>query len=217
MDKYLLLINADHPFSESMQKKFKYIYLNDIDGNDTFLEEETFDAFWGLRTYLRSWGINATIRSAGRTLKQQEETFGEIVDEYIVKGFSREGANAYAERQVAKPGFSEHHTGLAIDIKLEPRFITKETPKPLKKIIKRLTTKSMRFIMNKNLAKFGFVKRYDKKKKDITKCQMDEPWHIRYVGVENAKQMRKKDLCLEEFVALKEKSEVPKNETELVK
>ena len=207
MNKYLLLVNADHPFSESMNANFKYVSLNDIDGNETFMEDATFAAFWQLRDFLRSWGISASIRSAGRTLKQQEETFREIMDEYIIKGFSSEEAVAWAERQVAKPGYSEHHTGLAIDIKLEPRIISKDTPQHLKKIILRLTTKSMRFIMNKNLARFGFVKRYDKKKKDITKCQIDEPWHIRYVGVDNAKHMRKENLCLEEFVTIKEKEQ----------
>lgn len=47
---------------------------------------------------------------------------------------------------------------------------------------------------------YGFILRYPTDKKEITKINY-EPWHYRYVGVENAKFMKEKNFCLEEFIA----------------
>ena len=50
-----------------------------------------------------------------------------------------------------------------------------------------------------NSYKYGFVLRYPTNKKDITMINY-EPWHYRYVGVENATYMKENDMCLEEFI-----------------
>lgn len=52
----------------------------------------------------------------------------------------------------------------------------------------------------KNAEKYGFILRYGKDKTDITGI-MYEPWHFRYVGVENAKIINIKNMCLEEYIA----------------
>ncbi len=49
---------------------------------------------------------------------------------------------------------------------------------------------------------YGFILRYPKNKESVTKIKY-EPWHYRYVGVENAKAMKKSGLCLEEYVSRK--------------
>ena len=46
---------------------------------------------------------------------------------------------------------------------------------------------------------YGFILRYPTNKKEITKVNY-EPWHYRYVGIENAKFMKEKDFCLEEYI-----------------
>ena len=91
------------------------------------------------------------------------------------------------------PGLSEHHTGLALDVlsidwynqgnSLEESFGEMDAGKWLAK----------------NAAQFGFIIRYEKGKEAITGINY-EPWHIRYVGIENAEYMYDNQLVLEEYI-----------------
>ena len=60
--------------------------------------------------------------------------------------------------------------------------------------------------LKENAPAYGFVLRYPKEKEDITKIAF-EPWHFRYVGVENALYMTENDLTLEEYVAILQNNE----------
>lgn len=89
----------------------------------------------------------------------------------------------------AKPGYSEHQTGLSIDVsaksaknRLESSFAN---------------TKEGKWLAS-NAHKYGFIIRYSKDKKNITGYSY-EPWHIRYVGRELAMYLFENDLCLEEY------------------
>ena len=53
--------------------------------------------------------------------------------------------------------------------------------------------------IKENAEDYGFILRYRQDKEDITKVDY-EPWHWRYVGVENAKEINRLDMCLEEYV-----------------
>ncbi|QOR34044.1 D-alanyl-D-alanine carboxypeptidase family protein [Clostridium sp. 'deep sea'] len=99
------------------------------------------------------------------------------------------GSEEEANKISAKPGQSEHQTGLAMDIScrasgysLVESFEETEEGKWLKE----------------NCAKFGFVLRYVKGKEDITGYSY-EPWHFRYVGKELAPKIMKDGLTLEEY------------------
>ena len=97
----------------------------------------------------------------------------------------------YAEEVVAMPGTSEHHTGLAIDIiiNIDGNWIV-ENDELIKEeeIFKKI---------HSSLKYFGFILRYPKGKEDITGYPY-EPWHIRYVGIDVAKNMG--DITLEEYL-----------------
>ena len=102
------------------------------------------------------------------------------------QGMSEEEAKKEAATRVAIPGTSEHHLGLAVDINsVETSFEN---------------TKAFKWLQ-KNAENYGFVLRYPKDKKAITKI-IYEPWHYRYVGVEHAKEMNRLGLCLEEYIDL---------------
>ncbi|MDF2534816.1 MAG: peptidase [Bacillales bacterium] len=95
-----------------------------------------------------------------------------------------------AEKWVARPGTSEHQTGLSMDIsslnygnKLEQGFDK---------------TKEFQWL-SQNAYKFGFILRYPANKEDITKHSY-EPWHYRYIGIDVATEMVKRGLCFEEFM-----------------
>lgn len=53
--------------------------------------------------------------------------------------------------------------------------------------------------LDENAYKYGFIKRYPPDKTEITGIN-NEPWHYRYVGEEAAKEMKDKNLCLEEYI-----------------
>lgn len=85
----------------------------------------------------------------------------------------------------AKAGFSEHQTGLALDINND--------------IINFKNTKEYKWLLN-NSFKYGFILRYPKGKEYITGYNF-EPWHFRFVLIKNAKIMYKKKLTLEEYLS----------------
>ena len=95
----------------------------------------------------------------------------------------------YTNLHIAKPGESEHHTGLAIDIKsgdTSPFIISKEY-----------------VWLKKNAHKYGFILRYPEGKEEITGYAF-EPWHYRYVGKKIAKFITKNNMTLEEYIEKKE-------------
>lgn len=90
--------------------------------------------------------------------------------------------------EVAKPGESEHHTGLVMDLGI----VTSDGSK-------FFDASGDHIWVNQNCYKYGFVVRYPESKKDITKI-IHEPWHYRYVGPVHAAVMEEKGFCLEEYI-----------------
>lgn len=196
MDKYLRLVNFENKFNEEMKEGFNFIKVDvnkDMNENQEFIENETYEAFKKLQKKLLKKGIKITLNSAGRTVEEQQEYFDKIVEE---KG------KEYAEGEVAIPGYSEHHLGLAIDVRIRPSNM-------LTKLIVKLSNKDIIQTTHEALTEFGFILRYPKGTEEITGVKKYEPWHFRFVGVEHAQEMKKIDcLTLEGYVAyLKEKQE----------
>lgn len=81
--------------------------------------------------------------------------------------------------EVARPGFSEHQTGLAIDV----------SSNKYGNMLSFINTSSYLWMIN-NCYKYGFILRYDKNKEKIH-GYIDEPWHYRYVGKKIALDMYK--------------------------
>ena len=112
------------------------------------------------------------IISAYRSYDYQESLY----DNYL-KNNSQNIVDTYS----ARPGYSEHHTGLAIDVdnvKLNYNkfYLTKE------------------FLwMQDNAYKYGYILRYPKDKENITGYSF-EPWHYRYVGKEASKYIKEHDI-----------------------
>lgn len=106
------------------------------------------------------------------------------------KAYDKDGRE-FAEKSIARPGHSEHQTGLAFDINcIDPEF--GEWPEGI--------------WCKEHAREFGFILRYPKGKEHITGYKF-EPWHFRYVGVENAKKIEATGLCLEEYFGIDSKYE----------
>lgn len=95
-----------------------------------------------------------------------------------------------AEKWVAPPGFSEHQTGLAVDLNLNINGGSGGI---------QYSGEDIYSWINSNCYKYGFVVRYPLGKEEITGYEY-EPWHFRYVGLPSATYMCKNELTLEEYL-----------------
>lgn len=121
---------------------------------------------------------NVMVLSGHRTVEYQQMLYN--------NDLARTGKN-YSD-EVAKPGESEHHTGLVVDLAI----INSGTSK-------FFDASGDYAWVNENCHKYGFVVRYPESKQDITKI-VHEPWHYRYVGKIHASVMTENSLCLEEYI-----------------
>lgn len=129
------------------------------------LTNETYNAFQSLVQGASNDGISIFLSSGFRSYETQEQIYNNYVDTH---------GQATADTFSARPGHSEHQTGLAIDVnEISDAFIG--TPEAV--------------WLEKHCVEYGFIIRYPKGKQNITGYKY-EPWHIRYVGVEMAQKIR---------------------------
>lgn len=104
----------------------------------------------------------------------------------------------FTTRYVARPGCSEHETGLAVDLALAADVIDPICPAfPRDGVCGRFRALA---------ADYGFIERYTEEKQPITGIGA-EPWHFRYVGVPHARLLAENALCLEEYRAFLQQGE----------
>ena len=132
----------------------------------------------------------AYVLSAYRSYNHQSQTFQRKVNEYISQGYTQADAEREAATIIARPGTSEHHLGLAVDIVDTTLWALEEEQENLP---------AQRWLMD-NSWRYGFILRYPKDKIDITGI-IYEPWHYRYVGEEVAAEIHQSGLTLEEYIA----------------
>lgn len=144
---------------------------------------EAIEAFNEMKEAAKQDGIKISIRSGYRSYNTQVQLYN-----YYVQRDGKEAADRYS----SVPGFSEHQTGLALDIlNGDGRSTGKwfdDTPQA-------------RWLYE-NAYKYGFILRYPKGKEDIT-GYMYESWHYRYIGKEHSKNFKMNNLTLEEYLGLK--------------
>lgn len=184
----LILVNKEHPYkffdssnvniSEKKSSSYKVSDNTLMIGKDTITPlNAMFDAFY------KNGGVNTTyVISAFRTFERQQVLYDqEVADKGIEEG----------GKWVAKPGTSEHHTGLAVDLGIFDSA----------GVYHEYDGSGVYSWINQNSYKYGFVVRYTAEKKAITNIN-PEPWHFRYLGMPHATQISKLKLCLEEYIDL---------------
>ena len=135
----------------------------------------------------RAANHSPTITSSYVELMDQEEKLKEKIEELVEEGETQEQAEVDAKAFVAQAGVNEHETGLAIDVDSEDG--EEESQKKLWKWFED------------NSYKYGFIVRYPENKSSITGVT-DEKNHLRYVGVNEATEMHKNGICLEEYLGV---------------
>ena len=216
-DPYLMIVNKEHHYDESMLENFKIIPIKDSDG-DSYIEETTYNALQELFAFLKSsMHYNGEVVSAGRKPETQEQIrkdfFNTYYNQFKNQGLSDEQAMDEAQKKldsrVALPYQSEHHLGLCVDIDVYGNF-----SKFIKSLInnptfnvkydglrRRLGTKTKALkTVGEIMADYGFILRFPDGKSDITGFPKED-WHIRYVGKDHAKIITENNLTLEEYVS----------------
>lgn len=94
----------------------------------------------------------------------------------------------YADRYWTRPGFSEHQSGLAVDIRMDNDYSDLDAVR---------NNPHYDWLL-KNMHKYGFILRYPDDKEDKTKIA-PESWHLRYVGEKLATYLYKNNLTLDEY------------------
>lgn len=142
------------------------------------------DAFLSLSSDAKAIGLNIYASSGYRSYSNQK---------YIYENYVSMDGKENADRYSARAGYSEHQTGLAIDVNT---------------IDMTFDNTSESVWLRENAYKYGFIIRYPKGKEDIT-GYMYEPWHIRYVGKELSNKLYKDGsyITLEEYYGINSKYE----------
>ena len=135
---------------------------------------------------MRAQGVYPVVASGYRTAKKQQELMDEKVNSFLAQGYSKSEAKSEAKKWVAGVGYSEHQTGLAVDINADG--------------VNSFGQQVYAWLAD-NAWKYGFILRYPEDKTEITKADY-EPWHYRYVGKEAAKEIYESGLCLEEYIGM---------------
>ena len=145
------------------------------------LTQETYDAFMEMWNAAKEEkDIYLILASGYRSAKEQKEVY----DEYE-KSYGKD----FADNVAARPGYSEHQTGLAIDV------YSKECASA--KTFKDSITYAW---LIANSYKYGFILRYPEEKKSLTGYNY-ESWHYRYLGKDLAKKVHDSGLTYDEYYA----------------
>lgn len=184
----LTLVNLENPLPEDYLPPLAKLE------NGMEFDERAINQLNAMMADARAQGLSPLICSAYRTIGRQEVLYINQVDKQRKRGLNQETAEEEAKKRVAYPSTSEHNLGLAVDIVAQSYQLFNS---------KQEETKEMQWLIE-NCSNYGFILRYPKDKVEITGI-IYEPWHFRYVGVEAAKEIMERGLCLEEYIT--EKSE----------
>lgn len=183
----LILVNNEYPCKMDTDKDLVRIseYQNGaykIMDEDIWVNREMLQHFNRMmEEFKKSTGNHEIIVTSGyRTLREQSKNLQEKIKLYGIEE---------ARNWAMLPGYSEHHTGYAVDISIytdQGNYI-------------RYRGQDEYGWINENSYKYGIIRRYIGDKKDITGVSNEE-WHYRYIGVPHSYIMTAKALCFEEYI-----------------
>ena len=173
----LILVNSNNSFSENVN-------LNLVDFQKNKVADIIYNDLVDMYNAALKDNITLKINNAYRSKETQRQIFNDKVKTYLNEGYCEKEAQNKTALTVQKPGYSEHETGLAIDFSNEGHYEENE---------------KMWNWLNHNAYKYGFILRYPKDKYTITKIEY-EAWHYRYVGKKAAREIKNKNITLEEYL-----------------
>lgn len=178
---YLLIANkyyelgSEYEPNDLVDVDIKYRY-----GDTKRIRSEVYDAFIEMWQDAHDAGFYLLVESGYRTYKSQLDIYNQ---------YENQKGTKYADSIAARPGFSEHQTGLALDI-YSKQCYSQSTFKD---------SETYKWLIE-NCYKYGFILRYPEGKKELTGYSY-ESWHYRYVGRDMAKKITESGLTFDEYYA----------------
>lgn len=191
--EYLILVNKENSIETYAPSNLKELECPTTRSN-LCLDYDAAVAVEAMMREMAAAGITETyVTSAYRSYAYQKNLYDGYVNDEMEKDgtISQEEAERRASVYSAKPGQSEHQTGLCLD------FITADMGGNLNEEFEN--TEAFEWL-RKNAYKYGFILRYPKDKVEVTGYQY-EPWHYRFVGRQAASEIYFSGMCLEEYLA----------------
>lgn len=183
---YLLLVNRNYILPEDFTVK-----TTAVKGGGQSLDYRVTPHYDKMVAAAEADGISLIPVSGYRSVERQRTNFERKIKLYMDKGYSKAEATRLASEIVLMPSTSEHNAGLAMDFGTNGNYTLDEN---------FAKTEAFEWL-SKNAADYGFILRYPEDAQDITMVTY-EPWHWRYVGVENAKKIKASGLTLEEYLGM---------------
>ena len=153
------------------------------------LQTVACDAFLEMQKAAAADGVTVWMQSGYRSVKYQTSLYERKTKYYLDKGYDNATAKEKAAAVVNPPGYSEHNCGLAADLNSPAHTGLDEGFEK---------TAAFRWLCE-HAGDYGFILRYPKDAEDKTEI-IYEPWHWRYVGVENAAKINASGLCFEDYI-----------------
>lgn len=177
--------------------------------NGYLVDQRIVSSYEKLADAAKAAGHPLAMVSAYRSVAYQEEIFNANVNTLMSQGHTKEEAIRITKLTFTEPGYSEHHTGLAVDV-VDQDWYQNHTGELLNEGFG--DTDGGKWLQA-HAREYGFIIRYPKGKHDITQIDY-EPWHLRYVGVEVATYIEENEMTFEEFLE-EAKEHIAKKEAEL--
>ncbi len=185
--KNLFLVNDKNPLPADYDYEGNLTEIESkyIGGSLTQFDKDAYPYLVAMIENAKKDGVNLRVWSPYRSYAIQKMLFDKQVNREIAKGTpAGKQAEDAAATVVARPGTSEHNTGLALDINMADDAFE--------------NTKEFEWLSS-HAAEYGFILRYPKSKQDKTGV-IYESWHYRFVGINEAKKIKASGLCLEEYL-----------------
>ena len=170
----ILIVNKSYPVPQDFVPTGLVLAYGSY---EEYILPETNEAFKQMCIDAAAEGLNLWCQSGYRSVSTQDRIYNNYV--------ARDG-KAAADTYSARPGHSEHHTGLCFD---------------LNTITSSFAYTAEGKWVAENSWKYGLIIRYPEGKEDITGYKY-EPWHLRYVGTDLAAELYNSGLCIEEYFGL---------------
>ena len=154
------------------------------------LQTVACNAFLELQKAAAAENVTVWMQSGYRSVSYQTSLYEKKTNYYKQQGYDDAKAKEMAAAIVNPPGYSEHNCGLAADLNSPEHTGLDEGFE---------NTAAFRWLCQ-HAGEYGFILRYPKGAEEKTEITY-EPWHWRYVGVENAAKINASGLCFEDYIA----------------
>lgn len=184
-ERLLVLVNKKHKMPDDYEP-----VLHWLNNGSCAVAEEMYESLSEMLSAGSAEGRQFVVASGYRSQETQKQLLEEdIADDILNLGLSYQEAYEKETRETMPPGYSEHETGLAVDIVALDYQILDEK--------QELTAENQ--WLREHCSEYGFILRYPRGKEDITEIDY-ESWHFRYVGTAAAQEITARGITLEEYL-----------------